>query len=204
MTPGTDRPSGAVDVSPAVPAVVTLLQSAVERRLGQCVDVRVEAEVRGRRHHLMSTLGAAAPDVRWPRGCTPGPRVVVAQHGTTGVLTSVAVRTHDAVDWSGVTGDVGAAAVVLAGMVADRVALADLRQDIADLTASMRSREVIDQALGVVMARRCCPPDRALEILRVTSQHRNEKISALAARVVASTGGAQPEGSRPFVPRRHT
>ncbi|UZN03948.1 ANTAR domain-containing protein [Cellulomonas sp. S1-8] len=203
MTTLAPRATPAVDVPPGSPAVVAVLRRTVEEKLGLPVDVRVTADVAGHAQHLTSTSGAVAPDVAWPTSGTPEPRAVVAQHASAGVLTSVAARAPIAVDWSVVATDLDEAAAVLAVMVSDRVALTDLRQDVADLTAAMASREVIDQALGVVMAHRRCAPADALQALRVASQRRGEKVSVVAARIVAQVAGPQPDAPRPFVSRRH-
>ncbi|GIG40835.1 ANTAR domain-containing protein [Cellulomonas phragmiteti] len=120
------------------------------------------------------------------------------------MLTSVAARTDAAVDWSQVTAELGTTAALLAAMVADRVALDDLRQDVDDLTAAMRTRAVIDQAIGVVMASRRCTPAQALDTLRTASQHHNEKVSAVAARVVGRVAGRPVPPPEPFLPRRRT
>jgi GAF domain-containing protein len=62
-----------------------------------------------------------------------------------------------------------------------------------DLRAAMRSRYVIDQAIGIVMARQRCPADEALAVLRRASQGRNVKLRDLCAELVRQTGGRPPE-----------
>lgn len=57
------------------------------------------------------------------------------------------------------------------------------------LHAALASRSVIDQALGMIMARRCCNRDTAFAILRDVSQHRNIKLAAVAAEVIRSITG---------------
>ncbi|MDJ0463464.1 GAF and ANTAR domain-containing protein [Streptomyces sp. H27-C3] len=61
-----------------------------------------------------------------------------------------------------------------------------------DLRAAMLSRSVIDQAIGIVMARQRCPADVAMAVLRRTSQGRNIKLRDLCAELVAHTGGTPP------------
>ena len=60
------------------------------------------------------------------------------------------------------------------------------------------SRAVIDQALGVIMARERCPQDKAFAMLRSVSQNRNVKIRDLAARIVTQASGEPPKPTAPF------
>ncbi|MFK4099412.1 ANTAR domain-containing protein [Streptomyces sp. NPDC019531] len=69
-----------------------------------------------------------------------------------------------------------------------------------DLQSAIASRGVIDQALGVVMAREGCSSERAFEILTRASQHRNIKLRDLAADLVEGVSG-QPPSVRPLSPR---
>jgi putative methionine-R-sulfoxide reductase with GAF domain len=61
------------------------------------------------------------------------------------------------------------------------------------LLETLRSRAVIDQALGIVMAQQRCTASAALEILRRGSQQRNRKLRDLAADIVTSVSGQPPE-----------
>ena len=54
------------------------------------------------------------------------------------------------------------------------------------LQAAIRSRDVIGQAKGIVMARRHVTPDAAFAILRQLSQDRNEKLVDLAEQIAAT------------------
>lgn len=60
----------------------------------------------------------------------------------------------------------------------------------ADLRAAILSRSVIDQAIGVIMAQNRCTEDKAIQVLRAASQHRNVKLREVAAILVESVGGA--------------
>lgn len=66
------------------------------------------------------------------------------------------------------------------------------------LRSSIVSRAVIDQALGVIMARERCPQDKAFAMLRSVSQNRNVKIRDLAARIVTQASGEPPKPTAPF------
>ncbi|WP_370962290.1 ANTAR domain-containing protein [Amycolatopsis sp. cg9] len=62
----------------------------------------------------------------------------------------------------------------------------------------LASRAAIEQAKGVIMAVRRCPPDEAWQTLRRTSQEFNVKVRELAVALVEHVGGgvaAQPEGT---------
>ncbi|AEW94342.1 MULTISPECIES: GAF and ANTAR domain-containing protein [Streptomycetaceae] len=74
-------------------------------------------------------------------------------------------------------------------------------EETEDLRTALTSRSVIDQALGIVMARRRCPAHEALELLRRASQHRNLKLRELCAGIVEEVSGAPPSTGG-FQPRR--
>ena len=61
------------------------------------------------------------------------------------------------------------------------------------LHTAMQSRSVIDQALGIVMARQRCTAAEAFAVLRSASQSRNRKIAEIAADVITATTGRRPE-----------
>jgi AmiR/NasT family two-component response regulator len=50
----------------------------------------------------------------------------------------------------------------------------------------MQSRAVIEQAKGILIARNCCTPEEAFEMLVRLSQHRNIKLRDLARIIVDS------------------
>jgi GAF domain-containing protein len=62
----------------------------------------------------------------------------------------------------------------------------------AQLRASMESRAIIDQAIGVIMSRERCPAEQALTALRAASQRSNVKLRDIATVVVASVSGEAP------------
>ncbi len=64
---------------------------------------------------------------------------------------------------------------------------------IAQLRSSLATRAVIDQALGIVMARERCTQARAFEIMRSASQNGNVKLRDLAAAIVTSVSGEPPQ-----------
>ena len=57
----------------------------------------------------------------------------------------------------------------------------------AGLVTALRSRDVIGQAKGIVMARECMTEEMATDLLRRVSQDRNQKLHEVAA-VIVDTG----------------
>jgi transcriptional regulator with GAF, ATPase, and Fis domain len=88
-------------------------------------------------------------------------------------------------------------AALLLGGVLRRVSQTEL---IAQLRTALSSRAVIDQAIGIIMARRRCGPAEALGVLRKISNDRNIKLREVAASLVssvASGGRLQPRRRLP-------
>jgi len=72
---------------------------------------------------------------------------------------------------------------------------AHARELAAQLEQALRSRAVIDQAIGIVMAESRCDASEAFAVLGRASNNRNMKLRDLAAEIVARVGGRPP--SRP-------
>lgn len=87
---------------------------------------------------------------------------------------------------------VGPAGMLLGGVLR-RLSQADV---IAQLQAALSSRATIDQAIGVIMARRRCGAEEAFRVLRKMSNDRNIKLHEIAATLVRSLteGGQGPAG----------
>jgi GAF domain-containing protein len=83
-------------------------------------------------------------------------------------------------------------ALTLATRLASHAVLID------QLRSSLASRTVIDQALGIIMARERCTQARAFAILRSASQNKNVKLRDLAVAVVTSVTGEPPQPPPPF------
>jgi AmiR/NasT family two-component response regulator len=71
-----------------------------------------------------------------------------------------------------------------------------LRRLADQLDQALASRAVIDQAKGIVMARRGCTADEAFTHLAALSQQRNVKLRDLAAALVEQTAAAASSVSR--------
>ncbi|MET8556556.1 GAF and ANTAR domain-containing protein [Streptomyces sp. NPDC004959] len=80
-----------------------------------------------------------------------------------------------------------------AGGLVLAVRLFDAQRFAADLQAALRSRTVIDQAMGVIMGQQRCTAEEAFAYLRLASQNRNVKLRDLCARLVESVSGTPPQ-----------
>ncbi len=69
---------------------------------------------------------------------------------------------------------------------------------IEQLRSSLASRTVIDQALGIIMAREQCTQARAFAILRSASQNSNTKLRDIASAIVTSVTGEPAQPGPPF------
>lgn len=78
------------------------------------------------------------------------------------------------------------AAIVVVGRYAEARDLA------AQLEHALRSRAVIDQAIGIVMAESRCDADQAFATLSRASNNRNMKLRDLATEIVMRVGGRPP------------
>jgi GAF domain-containing protein len=61
------------------------------------------------------------------------------------------------------------------------------------LHTAMGTRRVIDQAIGIIMAQNRCSAGEAFGVLRRASQNRNVKINQLAAEMIRTVTGNEPE-----------
>ena len=70
------------------------------------------------------------------------------------------------------------------------------RDHIRNLDEALRSRAVIEQAKGILMARSNLDPDEAFDMLRRASQRENRKLRDVATDVVGRTQKGRPEADR--------
>lgn len=87
----------------------------------------------------------------------------------------------------------------LAGMTREQ-----LVEELIGLRQAMRTRAVIEQAKGIVMATRACCADDAFDVLVAQSQHENRKLHEVAADLVASQHRREAPATRsrwPIGPR---
>lgn len=71
-----------------------------------------------------------------------------------------------------------------------------------DLRSALASRRVIDQAIGIIMARESCDADAAFGVLRRSSQNEHRKLREVAVELVTKTGGVPPADGPVFAPGR--
>jgi GAF domain-containing protein len=135
------------------------------------------------------TVDDITGDSRWPafarRGRQAGAGSSVSvplriNGDAVGALNLYSKQTHGLTDADRVRAQQFAdhAAGALAQLLQER------EQTAAHLERALRSRSVIDQALGVIMARAGVDADRAFGLLRSESQHSNDKLRDVAARIV--------------------
>jgi len=84
----------------------------------------------------------------------------------------------------------------LAAVLDDLRTFEELRTLAGQLETALTSRAVIDQAKGIVMARRGCTADEAFAHLAALSQQRNVKVRDLARALVQQTGTPSSSVSR--------
>jgi hypothetical protein len=83
------------------------------------------------------------------------------------------------------------AALLLSGVL-QRLSQAEL---IAHLNAALGSRAVIDQAIGIIMARRACTADEAFAVLRRMSNDRNVKLRDVAAAMTEAVASGKRDAA---------
>jgi GAF domain-containing protein len=84
------------------------------------------------------------------------------------------------------------------GALALSLRMASCLEQNEQLRASIVSRAVIDQALGVIMAMERCPQHKAFALLRSASQNTNVKLRDLAATIVTRASGEPSVTTAPF------
>lgn len=150
---------------------------------GPCITAAAEART------LRS--GSLEIDAQWPRF---GPRVgrlavhsalsipLVTPAGVLGAM-NIYAREHDAFDeHAAVIGELFAVPAAIA--VQNAQVLAQTKRLATQLQDALVSRATIDHAIGIVMSRVGCGPDEAFAKLRQMSQADNQKLHAIALRVV--------------------
>jgi ANTAR domain len=72
-----------------------------------------------------------------------------------------------------------------AGVLRDAERRDEMMSGVRGLRASLESRSVIDQAIGIIIAERSCTPERAFAEIRKISQTRNLKLAEVAKQLVS-------------------
>jgi GAF domain-containing protein len=93
-----------------------------------------------------------------------------------------------------------------AGQVATTLMLVLQRADQVALEGQLRSalatREVVDQAIGILMGQQGLDAAAAFALLREASQARNRKLADIAADLIKTVTGSPPRPPRPFIEPR--
>ena len=81
-----------------------------------------------------------------------------------------------------------------------RVAIRQVKDStlLSQMEQSLRSRTVIDQALGIIMRDQRCTATTAFELLRRESQNNHRRLYDIAADLITTTTGHAPEEGRAF------
>ncbi|MFI5781270.1 GAF and ANTAR domain-containing protein [Nocardia sp. NPDC051570] len=141
-------------------------------------DLRAEERWDGYARRMLSR-GIRSHDI-WP---------LVFDHDSVGTLSVYLTRTggvaSDTRDELGLIVDHLSVLLHIAAEISHRLAMTE------QLRAALDSRSIIDQALGIIMGQRRCDHETAFDLLREQSNRNNVKVATLAARVVASFGGAE-------------
>ena len=157
-----------------------------EARRGPCV----EASATGIVQHA---VGAVATE-RWPEFGAAS-----AAQGIASVLSTpltISERTIGALNLYGLAEDTfgesatrmaSAFARHAAAVLSNAVSIADAEATNRNLAEALATRQIIGQAMGIIMARERCSTDRAFEVLRLASQRTNRKVREIAEQIVHST-----------------
>ncbi|MCE3556487.1 ANTAR domain-containing protein [Pseudonocardia sp. RS11V-5] len=89
-----------------------------------------------------------------------------------------------------------------AGQVELRAQIAELEQTVRQLRGAMRSRKLIDQAMGVLMALEHRDQDRAFGRFRALSERQKCKLNQVGAGMIRHVVGAAPSDDRQLHIRR--
>src|SRR5919112_3169402 len=180
---GCPGPAQARTVAFTGDLAVDLDERQYQAGFGPCLDVAVSGG---------TILVDTSDDSRYPEFSAAARRLGVTHSLSVGL--PIAQRTIGALNIYSSAGPFAdhevESAHVFAGHAAVAVANAALLASTADLARNlqiaMASRAVIEQAKGIVMAKRRCSADEAFELLRTGSQSQNVKLRALCQSIVDS------------------
>ncbi|WP_129336172.1 ANTAR domain-containing protein [Cellulomonas endophytica] len=198
--PGTDAVSVELG-SAAAPTALASTSPVADELDGLQVQTGQGPCVTAPESHETVLTGDVSADPRWPRlaarARAAAARSVVAvplvvDGEPAGAINCYATRTAAYGEAEVQTAELLAAA---AGAVLAEVRQKQRLRDLAgQLDEALRSRAVIDEAKGIVMARRGGTPDEAFAFLARLSQQRNVKVRDLAASIVEQTAAHRPAG----------
>lgn len=159
-----------------------------EAGYGPCLDA-------GRSNEILH-ISDAATEARWPRYLPPARENGLAsslslpipvENYLFGALNLYS-RTPDAFNTESVQLGDAMATHICAALSRVEMIFA-YRSQVEQLRRAMRSRSVIEQAKGMIMAQRKCSAAQAFTELRTVSMNQNMKLAELAASIVSAASG---------------
>jgi GAF domain-containing protein len=156
----------------------------------------------------------SVPDLADEKRWWPYPAFAVAQGVRSSLSLPIAAHTHTAGALNLYAAgphafaetDLGALRALAdraTGGIALAQRIADAQEIAADLNTALRSRAVIDQAIGVIMGQQRCGREEAFGLLRAASQDRNIKLRDLCADMISRfTDTGKDPGDSPGLRQR--
>lgn len=187
--------NGDVVTTPAHTDAIVIEMDALQRRAGQgpCLDAIA--------HRLVFYVEDLTSDLRWPEFCpladAVGIRSMLAlplfsdtQRGALNLYARFPIA-FGVVD--------RAKAAILVALASLALSIAQSHEDeerrTLALESALRTREIIGEALGILMERERISSDQAFDILRRASQHLNVKLREVAQNLVDT--GEDPNTGQP-------
>lgn len=134
-------------------------------------------------------------EVRWPAFVRPalllGVRSLLALSLTSAPASALVLLADRPLAFDGHDGLAGTLAGYLGAALHNAAAYARQEQVAAQLGEAMLSRDVIEQAKGVIVSTHRCTPDEAFALLVSLSQHSNRKLRDVAQALVVATGSGR-------------
>lgn len=143
------------------------------------------------------------PDVRYEKRWKPymdevrsnGPMSVLAVplRINTSATAAMNFYSYQVGDFDGEALDIALEyANVASTTVAIALRIAEHSETAEDRRRAMESRTTIDLAVGIIMGQNRCSQDKAVDILKRASNHRNIKLRELAEQIIASVSDTAP------------
>ena len=178
------KPGTYVFTDPKMPEVD---RTQYESGRGPCIDAW--------RDGVVYSIGDTRTDTRWPEfSAVASERAIrstlsmpmIADDRSVGAMNLYATRRRAFSDDDQRTVQLFAAQAAF--LLVNAQAYWDSRSLSENLVEALKSRAVIEQAKGIIMAARGGTPDEAFEMLVAQSQHENRKLRDLAAELVSNAG----------------
>jgi GAF domain-containing protein len=186
------RADNAVTVASTGELAVDLDERQYERDFGPCLAACEANEVVHVPDMATETRFADYARTATARGARSSLTMPMPVQTPVTAALNIYSRDVDAFDADAV--EIGRTLASYAGVALANMTLHESTQQLAQqMETAMRSRAVIEQAKGIVMARDCCTPEAAFQWLIDVSQHTNQKLRAVAEALVAEIAGVPAE-----------